>query len=259
MLVPREHGAYGQLLFPLVCALLIGRPAAGAYLLAAAGLAGFLAHEALLVLLGQRGSRALRERRRQAWSSLTLFGGIACVCGASALVVLPRLPLLALGATVALALLVAGAVAVGRERSTVGEMLVAVTLASLSVPVALAGGLGMTAALTVFAVFASVFVTATAAVRAMIGRTSRAGGPPPVMAGLLPVCVVVLLEVLAVRGHLARVAPWAALPVSGLGLWLTIRAPSPRNLRAVGWTLVGASALTAVILVIALVSVTAAH
>jgi len=35
VLVPREHGAYGQLLFPLLSALLIGHPSAGAYLLAA--------------------------------------------------------------------------------------------------------------------------------------------------------------------------------------------------------------------------------
>ena len=39
MLAPREHGAYGQLLFPLASALLIGRPAAGAYLLAASAVA----------------------------------------------------------------------------------------------------------------------------------------------------------------------------------------------------------------------------
>ena len=39
MLIPREHGAYGQLLFPVVSALLIGRPSAAAYLFAAAGAA----------------------------------------------------------------------------------------------------------------------------------------------------------------------------------------------------------------------------
>jgi hypothetical protein len=253
MLVPREHGAYGQLLFPLACVLLIGQPAPGAYLLAAAGVAGFLGHEAMLVLLGQRGSRASRELRRQAWSSLALFGGFAGVCGAAALVVLPQVSLHALDATVTLALLVAGAVALGRERSTVGELLVAVTLASLSVPVALAGGVVMAAALTVFAVFASGSVTATVAVRAMIGRKARAGGPPPVVAGTLAVCMVVFLAALSVRGRLARVAPWAALPVSAVGLWLSVRAPSPRHLRAVGWTLVAASAVTAGILVIALV------
>jgi hypothetical protein len=253
MLVPREHGAYGQLLFPLVCALLIGRPAPGAYLLAAAGVAGFLGHEALLVLLGQRGRRASRELRRQAWSSLALFGGFAGVCGAVAFVVLPHASRLALGGTVTLALLVAGAVALGRERSAMGEVLVAVTLASLSVPVALAGRVVMTAALTVFAVFALVFVTATVAVRAMIGRQARAGGPRPVVAGALSMCVVVFLAALSVSGRLARVAPWAASPVSAIGLWLTVRAPSPRHLRAVGWTLVGAAAVTTAILVIALV------
>ena len=44
---PREHGAYVQLLAPLLAALVAGRPtvAAGAWCVAA--IAGFLAHEPL--------------------------------------------------------------------------------------------------------------------------------------------------------------------------------------------------------------------
>ncbi len=252
MLVPREHGAYGQLLFPLVCALLIGHPVAGAYLLAAAGLAAFLAHESLLVVLGQRGSRAARERRHDAWSSLALFGGFATICGGVALVVLPRASLVALAGTLMLAIVVGVVVAVGRERSTAGEMLVGITLSSLSVPVALAGLVAMPAALTVFAVFTAVFVTATVAVRAMIGRVAKAGGPRPVIAGILSVGVLVVLAGFAMGDALTRVAPLAALPVCAVGFWLTVWPPSPKRLRAIGWTLVGATALTATILVVAL-------
>ena len=62
MLLPREHGAYGQLLFPRLSALLIGRPAPGAYLLGAAAVAAFLAHESLLVL-----PRPARTVLRRSW------------------------------------------------------------------------------------------------------------------------------------------------------------------------------------------------
>jgi hypothetical protein len=252
MLIPREHGAYGQLLFPLASALLIGHPAAGAYLLSAAALAAFLAHESLLVLAGQRGSRAARDRRHEAWRSFGLFGGFAIVCGAVALSILPREALAGVVFSVILASIVGVAVAMHRERSTVGEILVAMALASLSVPVALAGSVSISAALTVFAVFASTSISATVAVRSMIGRVARAGGPPRTAAALLALAVVVVLTALALTGQLARVAPYAALPVSALALGLSVRPPSPKRLRVIGWTLVGATAVTAIILVGAL-------
>ncbi|MCX5731351.1 MAG: YwiC-like family protein, partial [Deltaproteobacteria bacterium] len=34
-LLPREHGAYGQIVMPLLCGLALGRPGAAAWLLAA--------------------------------------------------------------------------------------------------------------------------------------------------------------------------------------------------------------------------------
>jgi YwiC-like protein len=252
VLFPREHGAYGQLLFPLVCSLLVGHPAAGAYLLAAAGIAAFLAHESLLVVLGQRGARSARELRHEAWRSLALFGGFAAVCAAVALSVLSRVALVGVAVTVFLALAVAIAVAVGRERTTVGEMLVAVALASLSVPTALAGLVPMSAALTIFAVFASTSIAATVAVRSMIGRVSKGGGPPPILSVTLALAVVAALTLLALVGRLSIVAPYAALPVCAVSLGLAVRMPSPKHLRVIGWTLVGATALAAIILVAAL-------
>lgn len=54
MLVPREHGAYGQLLLPIATTLIIGRPTAPALAIAAAAVFVFLIHEELLVLAGGR-------------------------------------------------------------------------------------------------------------------------------------------------------------------------------------------------------------
>lgn len=249
MLLPREHGAYGQLLFPLLSALLIGRPAPGAYLLGAAAVAAFLAHESLLVVLGQRGARAVREQGGDARRSVALFGGFCAVTGTVSLFVLPRPALTVLFLPALLVLLVGAAVAMHRERTTIGEMLAAVALASISLPVALAGHATRTDALTLFVVFSAVFVTATIAVRALIGRVTKAGGPPPLVAGGLTLLVVGGLAVAAFTGTLAPVAPYAALPVCAVALGLTTSPPNPRHLRTIGWTLVGATLLTALLLV----------
>ena len=80
MLLPREHGAYGQLLFPRLSALLIGRPAPGA--------------------------RALHEQGGDARRSVALFGGFCAVTGAVSLFVLPRPALIVLFLPALLVLLV---------------------------------------------------------------------------------------------------------------------------------------------------------
>ena len=251
MLIPREHGAYGQLLFPLVCVLVIGRPSAGAYLLAAAGVAAFLAHESLLVVIGQRGPRARREQWGEGMRSLVVFGGCALLSGAAAYVALPRPAIIATGGTFALALAVGAVVALHRERTTVGELLVAAALTSLSVGVAIAGGVSVRVASTVFLVFTAIFSAATVSVRAMIGRVARRGGPPPAAAGLLTAGALIVLALLARSGVVERVGPYAALPVCALAFGLTVRPPSPQRLRAVGWTLVALTGLTTIILMVA--------
>jgi hypothetical protein len=252
VLIPREHGAYGQLLFPLVSVLLIGHPSEGAYLLAGAAVGAFLAHEALLVVLGQRGSRAAREQLPDARRALALFGSFCAVSGSVAILVMPRAALPYLLVPLLLAVLVAVVVVMHRERSTAGELLVAVALSSASLPVAVAGEVDARSAVTVFVVFSAVFVTATVAVRAVIGRVSRAGGPPLAVAAALAVAVLAALAILAITGELAPVAPYAALPVCVVALALTARPPSPRYLRPIGWTLVAVTSLTAIVLVVAL-------
>ena len=252
MLFPREHGAYGQLLFPLVSALLIGHPSAGAYLLSASAVAAFLAHEALLVVLGQRGKRAMREEGVDARRSLALFGGFCAVTGTVSLVVASLEALSYLLVTLILGALVAVAIVTHRERSTGGELLAAAALSSLSLPVAVAGSVPQVAALTLCIVFAAVFVSATVGVRAMIGRVSRAKGPSRGASAMLTVVIMAALAAAAQGNRLAPVAPFAALPVCAVCLGISVRPPSPTYLRPVGWALVGATAITAVILVVTL-------
>jgi hypothetical protein len=204
------------------------------------------------VTLGQRGSRAAREQRSVARQSLGLFGSFAAVTGLVALFVLPRSALLSLLLPLAAVAFVAIAIVLHRERTTAGEALVAVALSSVSMPIALAGAVPLIAALTLVLVFASVFVTATVAVRAMIARVTRKEGPPRAAAAGLTLAFVAALAVYAAAGRLLPVAPYAALPVCAIALGLIVRPPAPRHLRAIGWTLVGGTALTAIILVAAL-------
>jgi hypothetical protein len=61
VLLPKEHGAYGQLAFPLITALIVAGLSVAGALLTVAVVAAFLAHEPAAVVLDQRGARARRE------------------------------------------------------------------------------------------------------------------------------------------------------------------------------------------------------
>ena len=247
---PREHGAYGQLLFPLIAALSIGRPGATAFALVLAAVAAFLAHEPMLVLFGQRGGRAARDQRSDAFRWLIAFAGPAVMAGAWAVtssdvtvrtaLVVPAIGAIALG----------GCVARGIEHTVPGEMLSAVTLSSIAWPVALASGARPIAAATCAAVFGAGFVAATACVHAVIARTRR---PPAIGTRVRSVATAaILVSVVASaarRGMLAPIGQWAVLPLAAAGAILAVVARSSRYLRVVGWTLVAATALTTVVVV----------
>lgn len=216
--------------------------------MAAAGLAAFLGHESLLVLLGQRGGRAAREQHADARWSFAIFGLVAAISGVAAILLISPPARVALAVPAFLAALLASVVAIGKERTTAGEMLVAMTLSSLSLSTALAGGVPWLSALTVALVFCLIFLIATIAVRAIIASRTR-DGPSRAVAVLVTVGAIVSLAALSAAGAVHPVATFATLPVSGVALWLVADPPSPRYLRRVGWTLVSATALTAIILV----------
>ena len=252
MLIPREHGAYGQLAFPTVTALAAGRLTAPALAVAISALSAFLAHEGLLVLLGQRGPRAAREERRRARDSLLLFGGCAAIFGVAAIASMEPPARATLVVPAALAAVLAAMVAAHRERTTAGECLAAVTLSSAAIPAGIAGGLPADAAWSIALVFAAAFSAATVSVRAIITPIARAGGPTRATAAAVVGVSSALLLVLGNRRAIAPGAFAAVLPVCAVSAALLVRPPPVRRLRAVGWTLVAATALTALILIVAL-------
>jgi hypothetical protein len=254
VLLPREHGAYGQLIVPLATAAGVAGVTAPALLLGLATTAGFLAHEPLLVILGRRGVRARREAGRRAALWLVLLATAGLAAGASAAIAahpdvrwafaLPLVPAAALG----------WAIARGVEKSTPGEVAAALAFSLTAVPMCLLAGESLPVAVTVAAPLGLMFVGQTFAVRAVILRV-RGGGDPKASAGSrlaaigVSVTGIVVLAVLA----LAAVLPWpaavAALPGTATTLTIAARPPSPARLRMVGWTLVAASVTTAAILI----------
>ncbi len=249
-LLPREHGAWGQLAFPLATALNIGRPGAGAFLLCAAVIAAFLAHEPLLVVLGRRGSLARDAHGRGALRALLVAGLAAAALAAAGLWLSSPAAWLAFlpAATLGAAAIVAASARV--ERTTLGELVVAAALAAAAAPVALAGGATSLAARSAALAWAAAFTAAILPVRAVVERARTNGevdGRP------LAAFAVVALQGVALIAAAHGVVAWAGalgiLPVFAAGLAITVLPIRPQRLAEVGWSIVGASVATLLALV----------
>ena len=247
-LFPTEHGAYGVLLFPIASALALPSVTGASWALATAFVLGFLAHRALLLVMGYRpGPPAARPRCLAlllgfgaASASAAGLGAALAPPAARGAIAVPLLAVLALLATFA----------ARRERTLAGEILACLALTTCSIPVALAGGQGAPArALTIALVWSLGLTTATVAVRSVIERRRGKGrflGGAVVLIGAMAIGTLALLS----REGLAPTHAALALgPLVALGLGLTVRPPHPRRLRAIGWSLVMASTLTLGIIV----------
>jgi hypothetical protein len=255
--LPREHGAYGQLAFPLVTSFAVAGVTTASLLISVAAVAAFLAHEPLLVLLGRRGARAKREEQRRAAAWFAMTGAAAAATGfVGAWSLAPdtrwslTLPVLPAG--------VAGvAIIAAREKSAAAEVAVASAFSLLAVPICLAANASLSTALAVGTAFALVFVVGTLAARAIV--LDVRGGGDPRAARSTRIAVVVLTgagsAALAATAA-ASVLPWTTLVAAAPGLiagsWLAVRPPAPARLRLVGWTLVAVSAAAALMLIASL-------
>jgi hypothetical protein len=251
-MAPREHGAYGQLGFPIVTALLLGRPTVASAAIALASVLAFLAHEPLLVVLGQRGGRALREGDARARARLAGLVAAACVAVVAGAVLATPHAREALALPFIFALVVLWLIARKWEKTLVGELLVGSTLSACSVPVALAGGVGLRCSLGAGAVWILGFGCATIAVRGVIARAKLGSSGPLVPALSAVAASAALLILLGWTWHVAWALPAAAAPNLAASLALSLRPPPPQKLRSVGWMLIVASAACAAILVVGL-------
>ena len=253
MLIPREHGVYGQLGFPMAAALGAGHVSLSALALTAGFVAGFLAHESLLVLLGARGTRARREQRGAAvrdaaWLSAVTVGGISIGAaldssGHRSVIAVP----------VICAAVVVGLAIRHIEKTTFGEMFVALTCASCALPVGTATGLRLAAAAAIWLVMALGYWAATTAVRGTIAVHKRERHTAVRIGGVFLVVVAAPVVLVVSQLLTLRSTIWiATLPLSVLSLALLFAPPDARHLRRAGWALVVASTLTSALLIILL-------
>jgi hypothetical protein len=252
-LIPPEHGAYGQLAMPLLTALAIGRPGAASFLLAYAIVVAFVAHEALLVVLGQRGRRVVETDGARARRVLAILGGQALLAGAAGFALAPPPARLALALPAVLALAVGGFVASRREKTIAGEVTVGATLSAGGLAVALAGGAPLSWAFACWMTWVLAFAAATLAVQVILERARSKGRRDPGLAHAAASAVLVLAAFAAVDPlRLPAAAPLALLPTAGLSIAVCLARFSPKRLQGLGWAMVATTVLTMAILVIGL-------
>jgi uncharacterized membrane protein (UPF0136 family) len=229
---PREHGATAQFLLPLATALAISRPRLAAAAFAVCALAGFLAHEPVLILLGRRGGRQRRELAIPARRRLKELALLAIVTGIFGALRAPPAALLA-GAATALFVAVASLILhAGREKTLVGELFAAITLCASSVPIALAGGAPLTSAVAVASSWATVFVLGTLTVHTLL---QRIGG-----AAVVAVAVTAGVAGIASATYGHVLWPIGLVPPAIATAVLLLVRPGAKHLRRIGWSMVAA-------------------
>ncbi|GEJ55360.1 YwiC-like family protein [Anaeromyxobacter diazotrophicus] len=249
-LVPHEHGAYGQLLLPLVTALALGRPTAAALLLTYALVAAFVAHESLLVVLGQRGVRATAGDGARARRVLLLLGAQAAATGLAGLVLAPPLARAALALPAALAAVVSWLVAARKEKTLAGEVVVAAALSSGALAVGLAAGAPPAWAVGAWLTWLLAFTTATLAVQAVLVRARTKGARDPGLAYAAAALALVGGAFAAVPlAGLPRAAPVALAPTAALSVAVCLARVSAKRLRELGWAIVASGVVTLLLLV----------
>ena len=246
VLVPREHGAYGQLLFPLAVAHLTARPSAAGWLFTVVAIATFIGHEPWLVLLGRRGARAARElgaRARRVLALCTAVAVAAMIAGLFAASPAGRQGLLL---PALLAPLIAVFVVRNAERTLAGELLVGATLPAFALPIALAGDVEPARALATWAVWTLSSAAAIGSVRSVIAHLKRPANS--VQRAAMPLAVLGIAGALSMLHLLDAKAVVALVPTLEVSAVASLLAPHPRHLKSIGWALVAASVITAVLL-----------
>jgi hypothetical protein len=242
-LLPREHGAYGQLGLPLVTGLALGRLTLAAVALVVGFAAAFVAHESLLVLVGHRGGRARREDGPRAGRHLAALASLAVGATVVGVRAGGRAVGLALLAPLAFALALAPLIARRRERTAVGEVLAATALSATALPVALASGASGSAALTATAVWALGFAVVTVAIRGVLAASR--GAPAGLFGRAVPAALTLAAAVaLAARGHVAAGLALGLAPLCALAVLLAAAPPPASRIKAVGWGVVAAGVTT---------------
>jgi hypothetical protein len=243
---PREYGAYAELIFPLLTALLAGCPSVAGAALALSVVCWFLLYEPLAIARGARGRRqraALGEAARGRTWWLAGLGGAAGVAG---LVLAPPAARLAALVPGAAAVCVLPAVLRGRPKTLTAELLVATALSTMVLPVGLAGRMAVRSAVPDTLVWLLTYWTATLTVHAIKARVKPELGAPWTLWAAPALATLVLLAGLGAA--VAVLAGVAVVPGALLALAVAALRVHPRRLKRVGWSLAAANVVTLVLL-----------
>jgi hypothetical protein len=284
-LLPREHGAYAELAFPLITGLAMTIPSLSSLALGASAVLFFLANESVAILLGVRGKRLQTQLGTPARArGRTLLGlgialGLAGILGAGPSawpeIILP----------VASGVLLIPTVLTGRQKTILGEILVVTAFSTLVLPLAIASGAETDRAWAAAFVWWVSFSLGTVEVHAIKARHKSTGRSDWTRWGSPLLSGAVVLAGFAVwlgpwgfsggpgageylpaagaglnfgwfRGMAAAVSPVfvhsipALLPPSVAIFGLSLLRAHPKYLKRVGWSLVGANTLALVILLV---------
>lgn len=217
---------------------------------AASALAWFLLYEPAAVLLGLRGERvrqAAGTRARRYAGGLALvgagLGAVALLLGSSPARLASLVP-------IGLALLLIPVVRRRRQKTLGAELLVVAALTSTLLPVAAAGAVGWRLVGMALAVWLVSFVLITLLVHAVKARHKQVHEKrwivwaAPLLAGLTVAGALALMVAEAVPVAVGL----AFLPAALFSLIVVLLRVRPARLRVVGWSVVGANALTLALL-----------
>lgn len=252
-LLPREHGATAELVFPLLTGLSIARPTLAGIAFALSAVAWFLAHEPLAVLMRLRGDRVLAAAGDRARRRVVVLAALGVSAGAFALAAAPPPARWAAVVPLGAAVLLAPAVVLRRQKTLWAEALVILAFAGMVLPMGMAAGVTWRTGWLVAGVWGVSFMLGTIAVHALKLRHKRgptAGWLPRVSPALGVASVVVALALAA-----GGTVPWpiglAIVPPALVAIVIGILRVHPRRLKRVGWSLVSANTVTWVCLVLA--------
>jgi hypothetical protein len=237
-LKPKEHGAYAILGIPLLTSLLIAGPTWIGLCVAAASVAGFLAHEPVLIALGHRGTRAQRTTPA-AWQRLgvlltvTIAGGVIAIVEGVAIV---RWSLVACAALAVASFAIAIA---GKHRTLGGQLWGIFSLSIPCIPILLAGDVSASLTIEVWLAWLFGFGATTLAVRGVIASQKRQSRTihQAALGGLSLVVAVLTLS--------GFTLPIVTLPMIAMSWYLMFDPPHARQLKRIGWTLLASTFLSA--------------
>ena len=158
---------------------------------------------------------------------------------------------LALVVPATLAAAVVALVLARKERTIPGELTVVSALASSGFAVALAGGASLPVAAAATATWVLAFATSVFAVQVVLLTSSARGGQDVSRRNALLVTALYLAgSAAALAGGLDWVVPAAVAPTALLSLLVCLGGFSPKQLKTLGWGLVGSTSATLLVLLL---------